>query len=329
MKFSKRIFFTCLPALVFFSMSKSLAQSKRESSTSATLRIVQKKYRLDPNQPLPFRITPTPDDILQKFRDAGMSPTAHPLSSKEKKIIAEAFAVLPPLHQRVLKQHLQSISFLDNMPNTALTAPVTNNEGVNLYHIAFRAGILNQTISEWATEKERTCFTRNVSTIQISIEAGLLNAFTYILLHEGTHVVDGSLQLIASDSVAGIARLNAFTTRFSKGVWKDITTHDWPVKDSIILKNRFRPGGSPFSPHQAPEVYQSLAQSPFVSLYSTASWHEDLAELLTIYHLTQRLQQPFRILITKNGTEFFSYEPTKSSPVQYRFDQLKYFYTKD
>jgi hypothetical protein len=247
------------------------------------------------NRFLLSRVTVTPEDVLKKFTDAGMSPTAHQLTKEETRIISKAFAALPPLHQRVLRQHLTSISFLDNMPNTALTSPV----GEDSFHITFRAGILHQTISEWATEKERTCFAGGDSTISVSIQAGMLSAFTYVLLHEGTHVIDGSLKLHAADS-------SAF---FAKGVWKDMTTFDFPVADSIALRSRFRGDGRVFLRTEAATVYAALAQTPFVSLYSTASWHEDLAELLTIYHLTAMLQQPYRVVVSQDGKDVYSFEP--------------------
>ncbi|TFF37360.1 hypothetical protein E2R66_12540 [Mucilaginibacter psychrotolerans] len=265
---------------------------------------------------------------MQKFRDAGMSPTAHQLTNEERKTIAAAFATLPPLHQRVLKQHLKSISFLDNMPNTALTSPVTTVEGINLYHITFRAGILHQTISEWVTEKERTCFARGDSTITVSVEAGMLSALTYIALHEGTHVVDGSLHLIATDTIAGQSAPNTFTKSFAQGIWKNINTPEWPVTDSMVLKSRFRAGGRRFLTTEAAKVYTALSQTPFVSQYSTASWHEDLAEILTVYHLTHVLKQPFRLVVSQNGKPVFSYDPMSSASVKKRSEILKRFYTQ-
>jgi hypothetical protein len=323
----KLISIIILTALLF-TASVSMAQRNGTTVLSNELRNTQKQFALDPNSPLISRIATTPDDIIKRFRDAGMSPTEHILTKNEKESIALAIASLPPLHKRVLKQHLKSISFLDNMPNTALTSPVTNGNGVNLYHITFRAGILHQTISEWVTEKEQTLFVKGDSAVKVSIQAGLLSALTYVLLHEGTHVVDGSLHLISADSIAGKPRQNAFTTNFSNGVWKDINTLAWPFTDTIVVKSRFRPGGRPFKSDEATRVYSGLSQTPFVSLYSTASWHEDLAELLTVYHLNQILKQPFRLVIAKNGREVFNYEPMKSAVVKRRIKLLNYFYKK-
>ena len=78
----------------------------------------------------------------------------------------------------------------------------------------------------------------------------------------------------------------------------------------------------------AKDIYLSAAKKPFVSLYSTASWHEDLAEYLSVTHLTRKLKQPFRILIYEGDKEIFSYEPMTSSMVNSRTDFMKYFYRR-
>lgn len=313
--------------LVFFVSLNSFAQRNIKEGTSMTLLAVQKKYDLDPSRPLLKRIARTPDKVIKMFRDAGMSPTEHQLTNEEEIIVASAISALPPLHQRVLKQHLKSISFLDNMPNTALTSTITTDGSVNLYHITFRAGILHQNITEWVNEKEATCFSGGDSTISVSIRAGLLKALTYVLLHEGTHVVDGSMHLISLDSVAGKPHMNDFTREFSKGIWSDINILQWPVKDSLVFKSRFRPGGRRYLYTEASPVYAGLVRTPFVSLYSTASWHEDLAELLTIYHLTEIYKQPFRIIIKRPG-KVQVFEPMKSAFVQKRLKLLHRFYEK-
>jgi hypothetical protein len=314
--------------LCLFTALNSYSQGKIAADNTKTLQVIQKKYGLDQKKPLLKRVERTPDDVIKKFRDAGMSPTEHLLTKEEVNIIKLAIASLPPLHQRVLKQHLKSISFLDNMPNTALTSPITNDEKINLYHITFRAGILHQSISDWVTEKERTCFSGGDSTISVSIQAGLLKALTYVLLHEGTHVVDGSIHLISTDTIAGKPHRNAFTKGFSNGIWHNINTPDWPFQDSILAKNKFRPGGRRYLNTEASQVYRELVQTPYASLYSTASWHEDLAELFTIYHLTQVYKQPFRIIIKQSGKVVKEFEPMKTTTVQKRLDLLHRFYVK-
>ncbi|MDF2385370.1 hypothetical protein JMG10_28150 [Nostoc ellipsosporum NOK] len=321
------LFFSWILLLLFaFTMQPGFAQLPGNEGGPTNLPGVQAKYGLDPATPLLKRVSKTPDHILERFKEAGMSPTEHVLTTEEISIVDSAIARLPPLHKRVLRQHLKSFSFLDNMPNTALTSPVTGDEMIKLYHITFRAGLLHQTISEWMSQKENSLFVQGDSTITLSIQAGLLNAMNYILLHEGTHVVDGSLGLLAIDTAAGRLHLNSFTTNFSKGIWKDMSTHEWFFTDSLVTRNRFRPDGRPFQPAEAVDVYEALIRTPFASFYSTASWHEDLAELVTLYHLTQKCGQPFRIIVSANGKEIAGFEPMESRFVKRRFRILRRFY---
>ncbi|OOQ58348.1 hypothetical protein BC343_09830 [Mucilaginibacter pedocola] len=248
-----------------------------------------------------------------------MSPTRHITTAREFMAINQAFALLPPLHQRVLKEHLAGISFLDDMPNTALTSIVESADSVRRYHITFRAAILKQTVSEWLAEKERTCFIPDSSGTSISFIAGNLNAIVYVLLHETTHVVDGSLDIFHDTS-------KGFANQFTGGVWADRLTFATP--DSLLNKNRFRRGGKPLPYSSTIAIYKALQQTPFVSLYSTSSWSEDLAECLTVYHLTKKMKQPFKLQLSNNGKVIFSNEPLKNSKVTQRMKSLEMFYSK-
>ena len=77
---------------------------------------------------------------------------------------------------------------------------------------------------------------------------------------------------------------------------------------------------------RAESVYEALRRTPFASLYGSSNWHDDLAEYVTWYHLTQKLGQPYRIVIRDAGKETFAYEPMKSPIVRNRFDQMDTFY---
>jgi hypothetical protein len=131
------------------------------------------------------KVAPAPASVFKKFREAGMDPVDHPLTAVEWAKVEAAFAVLPALHQKILATHLKSVSFMDNMPNTALTSPVAPDDSSKMFNITFRAGVLHETISAWATKKENTLFEWPENSVYtISVEAGTLDAFIYILLHE-------------------------------------------------------------------------------------------------------------------------------------------------
>jgi hypothetical protein len=63
-----------------------------------------------------------------------------------------------------------------------------------------------------------------------------------------------------------------------------------------------------------------------VSLYGSSNWFDDLAEYVALYHLTEVLKQPYRIVIRRQGEEIYVYEPMKSDIVRGRFGHTKRFY---
>ena len=275
------------------------------------------------NSNLTERISAAPESVFKLFRKAGMSPANHALTAIEKAKVEKAFAALPPLHQKILEGHLHSISFMDNMPNTALTSPVKTPDSLKMYNITFRSGIFNETISEWATQKEYTCYEQPANPeYEIRIEAGELDAFLYVLLHEATHVVDAVLDLTPhpQDSEALVK-----PTPFTKNIWHKMNVPTPNATDSLLEQTRFR-SGNKVSLALAPAIYEKLSKTPFVSLYGMASWFEDLAELASIYHLTKKMNQPFYVVVSKHQKEIFRLEPMKNKLVKHRLRQLKIFY---
>lgn len=273
--------------------------------------------------PLINRVQIAPESVYTMFREADMNPINHPLSKREKEKIIKAIAMLPPLHQQILREHLQSISFMDSMPNNALTSLI-GDESKKLFNITFRAGILNETVSEWVTKKEYTSFNlADDSSWRIMVEAGNLDAIQYVFLHEATHVVDAVLHLTPHSNDSGVA---TSTSIFTNDIWQNQRQPLSIFTDSLLNKARLRNRSVPIA--SAAAVYEALSKAPFTSLYSMAAWSEDIAELLSIYHLTKKLNQPFRILIVKGDSEVTRYEPMLNELVKKRLKHLEIFYRR-
>ena len=271
----------------------------------------------------PERIQIAPESVFTSFREAGMKPVNHNLTTAEKEKVNNAFSLLPTLHQRILKQHLQSISFMDNMPNTALTSPVDTGGATKMFNITFRASLLEENISQWATWKENNCFSKAAdSSYQVRVEGGNLDAIIYVLMHEATHIVDVVMNFTPHPAGASAV---VEPTPFTKDIWRLMNIPAGLYIDSLLEQTRFR-SGKQLPIILAPEVYAKLAKTPFPSLYAMAAWSEDIAELATIYHLTNRLKQPFYILVTKNNEELARFEPMKNVIVRQRLEQLVTFY---
>lgn len=269
------------------------------------------------------RIKIAPESVFKMFLEAGMKPVNHQLTSTEREKVNHAFALLPPLHQRILKKHLQSISFMDNMPNTALTSPVDTGGATKMFNITFRASLLDENISEWATWKENTCFKPEAdSNYTVRVEGGKMDGIVYVLMHEATHIID-----VVTDITPHQTEANAVVepTAFTKDIWHLMNVPAEPYIDSLLEQTRFR-SGKPIPVSLAPQVYDKMTKTPFSSLYAMAAWSEDIAELATIYHLTNKLNQPFYIVVSKNNVELTRFEPMKNALVRQRLEQLATFY---
>lgn len=310
----------------FFTAMDLYAQDNVHDVEIHEVNATQRQFGLDPHKSLPERIGETPESVLSIFREAGLSPSSHTLTDDEQEKFAEAIAILPPLHQSVLKQRLRNISFLDNMPNTALTSMVTSSESYPLFDIAIRAGILHQSASEWMTEKESSCFDRRVTTFSLRTEIGNITALQYVFLHEATHIVDATCQITPTlPSDPSIARQDS-ATPFTAGIWEDARTPVNRYLDQGLLSIRFRQGGKPVDASKMKELYEALGRTPFVSLYGSSARTEDLAEYLTVYHLTQKLKQPFRISVFDGDREVLLHDPMNSEIVRSRFTLMSQFY---
>ena len=274
------------------------------------------------------RIGQTSETVLKSFKNAWhVTPTAYTLSDEERRQLSEAFAALPPLHQRVLRERLRSISFVEGIPNSGLTYTIESSKSDRVFDIVIRAGVLHQTLSEWMTEKECRVFDAAGSSLRVSIEAGKRNALLYVLLHEATHVVDATLG-ITSPAFFGKAserRSIPTSTAFTVGIWVDYSTITLPYRDALRERIRFYVDRT-LPINQAPAVYVSLQKTPFVSLYGSGNRADDLAEYVAVYHWTQVLKEPYRIVLRDGKKVIFTYEPMQSPLVRGRISQMQQFY---
>jgi hypothetical protein len=296
-----------------------LAQTKSVSGIDSVA--TYSKYKMNPKSSLISRVGKTSDAVLERFHQAGMNPSHHTLTTKELEIVTEVLEKIPKIHRQVLKRHLHRISFLDNMPNTALTAPVNPNDSLKLFTITVRAEILHQTITEWLTEKEKSCFDFTNSDIDLRYNAGNLNALVYVLIHEATHIVDAALGIYSNNTNPTLSEALAESS-FTKDVWDNRTSVTKKFKNDLLEKVYFRSRETlPIS--KAQELYEELSQSPFISLYGRNSCHEDFAEFVTIKYLIQSMGQEFSIELTRSGSTIYTYKPLKSRLVKQRIRRLK------
>jgi hypothetical protein len=277
------------------------------------------QIKFDPSTSLASRIAYPPEFVLQHYRDAPKpSPTFHELTEAEHAEVESVLQQLPAFSRKVFSQHVRSISFVDG-PFGNGTTMMEDGSTLPVFDLVLRAGLLHENISELLTRKERNYYSIADSEITLSIEAGSLPAVLYILLHESVHVLDisnragkgGPPQLFANGPPGLLVQ----------GIWEDART-PMPAYQSPLFKLSWFGSGKRASLDAAEPTYRMLAQTPFVSLYGSSNWYDDIAELVTCYDLTQRLHQPYRILLSRGHEVFYSLEPMNSPLVQGRFKTI-------
>ncbi|QAY76325.1 hypothetical protein [Sphingosinicella sp. BN140058] len=251
--------------------------------------VAQAPAGVDPTASLLSRLRPPSPDAIRSYVDSGaVSARPYLLNAAQRAKVDDALRNLPALHRQKLHAHLRHLSFID-VPAGAgngLTA-VVNDGSFPVFDLTLRAGILNESLAEFLTSKERAIFADDGSGSTVTIDAPA-NALDYVLLHEATHIVDNVL-----------AVTRKLDPRFTSSIWLDRTSLHPSWAKSPIASNLFRRGPRiPIS--SAPGLYTSLVNSPFVSLYATAAAPEDFAELVAWREMSKRHRQPLTITVRDN-----------------------------
>ncbi|WP_150132878.1 hypothetical protein [Acidisarcina polymorpha] len=233
----------------------------------------------------------------------------HTLTSEERKAVEAALAALPALNKRVLERHLHNLAFVDGIPGegTGLTSP---SKKTGLSDITLRASVIDESLTTFLTNKERRVYKQDASGMTITVAGTGTNALTYVLLHESTHVVDISCGITTTPGGP-----------FVQSIWTDYSTLAPSL--AVITPTTYFRGADHLPMAKATSLYDALAQTPFVSLYATASRQEDLAELVAWHEiytqgggdLTIELQDP-------GGKTIRQWHPLTFPKVRERFTEV-------
>jgi hypothetical protein len=284
-------------SIALLSSAKSIPQNSPQSKTSEI-------------EALMSRVGPPSENAVDEFKKAGMENVKpHSLTAAERVKIENALASLPGLNRRVLKKKLHQLAFVDGIPGegTGLTSQLANT---GLYDITLRASILDEPLSTFLTVKEGRVFTDDGSGMTVTVKGTGTDAFTYVLLHESTHVVDKSCGITPGSRA------------FDSGIWLSQSNMVPALALSVAAATYFR-GGQRLPVRKAEAVYDSLARTPFVSLYATASPQEDFAELVAWHEILDRHHGSLVVEITDaHGKAMWQWEPLKFPQVQERFSAV-------
>lgn len=256
----------------------------------------------------------TPPDVLSKLaKQHGQVPTSHTLSQAERAKVLADLSMLPDFERRALQNKVRSISFVDGMGAVNGLTIVDDPKAPRSADITLNSILLTETVSQFLTRKERTCYGPSETHLDVSVEAGSLDAVLVALLHESMHAVDF------------IPNVGDAPPALAAGYWQNLKSRRPPYDSNLLGTNCFF-RWSPLNINSAQEIYQALAQSPFASLYGATNWSDDSAELVAMYHLTHVLHQPYRIVLRSEEQTIVSLSPMDSPLVKARFPAVKALY---
>jgi hypothetical protein len=318
---------TRIPSLIaYFLIGFALYQGKVHAQNTAAPTGGAQSIGIDGSSSISARIGGVPPEIIESFTDRGQAaPTTHDLTVEEYQKIVAAFEVLTPLHESILQEHLRSISVAESLPANAQTVRVTHSGPEALFDIIINARILDETLSEFATRKERQLFDAENSPLSVSVVAGSMDAVAFVLAHEATHVVDMVLGLTPPPAPAGVQIPETDQKAFARGIWESALTPVNAYRGGLLDTIPLRTGGERLNIEDAQALYEDLERTPFVSVYASLIVIEDLAELVAWRQMTEEYDQPYRIEIRNDTGVVYSYEPMKSPLVRRRLEQLVIF----
>ena len=293
-------------------------------------------YEFDATRPLADRVGPLPPHVIDYVRTLDERPDyqSYTPTAAELALIRRSLERLPPRLKRNLQNRGLGIYFIENFLTSAMTDwSVRRADGQIFSYMIFEARSLRQSMQALLNYRENTCFREDGSGIKTEINLGGAaareNAFTYLLFHEATHALDYSerispyVESTVAEYQAPLPR-DVRTGALLDRIWQEYraprAAFDFPLRDRVTFYG-FRKGPL-LDRAQAPELYAGLARSPFLSLYGTQMWPEDLAELVSMYYLTRGAGNSYSIRLTRNGRTLNQYKPLEFPEVRKRLEGL-------
>jgi hypothetical protein len=287
-------------------------------------------YQFDRRSTLVSRISLPPPVVLDYLQKLDSRPDYIPVipSGPEMQQAEAAISQLPPLTKEVMQKCLIGIYFIKDFASNGLTDWVMDDKGGISCFMVFNAAVFGKNMSRLLTEKEKTCFINDDPTMDIRIDCGPGHSgFLYILLHESTHLVDYVTLLTpyVDDTVRPFLKSVPADTIFTRKIWAgyDKPEQSYSFTGRVFFYGFKKPA---LRMSDAPKIYSDLARSPFVSLYGSLSWAEDIAELTTMHHATTILGGIYSISVIKQGKKLLEIKPMNSPKVRRRLPLLSIFY---
>jgi hypothetical protein len=275
-------------------------------------------YNFKPAMPLKDRIAVMPPDMLKSaaLADGRHDYKAYSPTAADKELLAGYLKLLPPVYDRVFGERCVGIYFIENFMGNGVTNWVVDDKSGIYFFLILNPASLKDSLSKTLTIRERSCFVPR-SGLDMKVDAGQkYKGLLYALFHEGTHAVDyvkGVTPFTDDSMPSKYFPASPLAGDFFREAWTDYRA----PKNFALIKGRENitfyglDGGPKLEMSVVPAMYRELTLSPFISLYGSKSWAEDLAELASFAFITQKLGQPYSIELTGFGPKPEVFSPMK------------------
>jgi hypothetical protein len=273
-------------------------------------------YSFDPSTPLADRVQPAPGLVIDYLRAADRMPSyaAYAPTAAEREVIRRGLEALPAPYARVFADRLVGIWFVSNLVGSGMADYVLADDGTVYTTLVVNPETLRHDLSAWLTYRESTVYAA-APGLEVQIDCGTaFTGFTYVLLHEGGHVMDYvEHHTPYVEPVLKLLGSAVPSTPFAAPVWREYAQPAAPFDFPLRAGLRFYGMGKPTPMAEAVGLYTALMRTPFASLYGSMNWAEDFAEFMTWYYLVHYLGQPYEIQVLQDGTVRRRFSPMRSA----------------
>jgi hypothetical protein len=290
-------------------------------------------HPLHTQKSIKMKIGRIPDNVLDQIKKWDEDSSYLPFDPDTGMISAMEIMIsqLPNLNRKAMEERLAGIYFIKGFRSKGMTDFARDSSGILHFYFVFNADLLKTNVEESANQRLNTCFKEDSSDAEITVESSdSILAFMATLLHETTHAVDLVYQItpFLYPLFSGIDISSDTNFLFTRSCWLDYSLpakpSDFWGRDSITFYG-FN-NGPKLQKSNAKNLLFYFQESPFASLYGSMNWAEDLAEMVTWYHLTNVMKTEYKIVLKTDGEPYFEYEPMKSEKVKNRIQYIQRFY---
>ncbi len=260
------------------------------------------------DRPLELRHAPAPPDLLRHLDQVNGAPDrcaparTATASAHLQGDVSAALRELPAIIRGRLQANFLGVYFAHDVGSSAATDIVVGADGefLGIAIVLDVDAVAGRTANEWATWRENLPFQPGVFHASVRIadtaDDNRKNAIQFLLLHEIGHVLAAGRSFVPDwwlmpDQIGrtGDYSFLPLSWRITpEGQIVPLPENDFPQRDQL---NYY---GTPQLPDgQLMQLYHSLLQSGFCTLYSAQSADEDFSESFALYVHIVLLQKPY------------------------------------